>query len=210
MRQQSIAVLPPPSTTTRRPIEWVWPKNTLASHSMPTRTLFAASAAAGNVEVAPVRRAAADEDRVVALAEQRLEAVDASRGDETAAGRQRVADLFVDHFVGQAEFRDLAAHHAAGARIGIEHDDLVADRGEIAGDGQRGGPARRRRRCACRCASPAPSAEGRRCPPCGPPRPASAGRSRPAAPRGARAGRRARKGGRRCGRGFRERRSTSS
>ena len=97
-------------------------------------------AAAGNVEVAPVRRAAADEDRVVAFVEQRLEAGDAAGGDEGPAGRERVADFLVDHLVGQAEFRDLAAHHAAGARIGIEHHDLVADRREVAGDGERGGP----------------------------------------------------------------------
>ncbi len=62
------------------------------------------------------------------------------RGDERAAGRERVADLLVDHFVGQAEFRDLAAHHAAGARIGIEHDNLVADRRQIARDRQRRRP----------------------------------------------------------------------
>ena len=42
--------------------------------------------------------------------------------------------------VGQAEFRNLAAHHAAGARVGIEHDDLVAERRKIARDGQRRRP----------------------------------------------------------------------
>ena len=50
---------------------------------------------------------------------------------------ERVADLLVDDLVGQAKLRDLAAHHSAGARIGIEDDDLVADRGEIARDRQR-------------------------------------------------------------------------
>ena len=83
---------------------------------------------AGNFEVATVRRAATDEDRVVALAEQRLQAVDAPSGDEPAAGRERVADLLVDHFVGQPKFRNLAAHHAAGARIGIENNNCVAER----------------------------------------------------------------------------------
>ena len=43
-------------------------------------------AAAGHVEVAAARRAAADENCVIALAEQRLEAVDATLGDE--AGRR--------------------------------------------------------------------------------------------------------------------------
>ncbi len=92
--------------------------------------------AAGNIEVAPARRAAADKDCVVAFAHQPLEAVDAPFGDELAAGRQSVADLLVDHFVGQSKFWNLAAHHAAGARVGIEHDDLVADRGQIARDRQ--------------------------------------------------------------------------
>ena len=94
----------------------------------------------GNVEVAPARRAAADENRIVAFADQRLEAVDPPLGYELAAGRERVADFLVDGFVGQAELRDLAAHHAAGARIGIEHHDLVADRGEITRDGERRRP----------------------------------------------------------------------
>ena len=70
---------------------------------------------AGNVEVATVRRAAADEDRVVADAEQRFQAVDPATGDERATGRKRIADLLVDYLVGQAELGDLAAHHAAGA-----------------------------------------------------------------------------------------------
>ena len=106
---------------------------------MPIWMWLAASLAPGNVEVAPARRAAADEDRVVAFAHQRLQAVDAPLGDELTASRQSVADLLVDHFVGQAELRNLAAHHAAGARVGIEHDDLVAERGQIARDGQRRG-----------------------------------------------------------------------
>ena len=35
VRQQSIAVLPPPMTMTLPEIEWVWPKATLPSQSMP-------------------------------------------------------------------------------------------------------------------------------------------------------------------------------
>ena len=96
-------------------------------------------AAARDVEVPPMRRAAADEDRVVALLEKRLHAGDAARIDEGPAGRERIADLLVDHLVGQAEFGNLAAHHSAGARIGVEHHDLVADGGEVAGDGEGGG-----------------------------------------------------------------------
>ncbi len=42
-RQQSIAVLPPPSTITRLPILVMWPKETLDSQSMPMWMLATAS-----------------------------------------------------------------------------------------------------------------------------------------------------------------------
>ena len=42
-RQQSMAVLPPPSTITRLPILSVWPKDTEDSQSMPMWMFFAAS-----------------------------------------------------------------------------------------------------------------------------------------------------------------------
>ena len=70
VRQQSMAVLPPPSTMTRLPIFVVWPKDTDDSQSMPMWMLAAPSLRPGNVEVAAARRAGADEDRVVAFAEQ--------------------------------------------------------------------------------------------------------------------------------------------
>ena len=43
MRQQSIAVLPPPSTITRLPIVVTWPNETLDSQSMPMWMCAAAS-----------------------------------------------------------------------------------------------------------------------------------------------------------------------
>ena len=43
VRQQSIAVLPPPSTITRLPIFSTWPNDTLESQSMPIWILAAAS-----------------------------------------------------------------------------------------------------------------------------------------------------------------------
>ena len=70
--------------------------------------------AAGNVEVAAARRAGADEDRVVAFGEQRLQAVDALAAAELDAEVEDVVALLVDHRFGQAEFRDLRADHAAG------------------------------------------------------------------------------------------------
>ena len=85
VRQQSIAVLPPPSTTTRRPIDEIWPNDTLESQSMPIWMLARRFPAPGNVEIAPARRAAADENRVVAFGDQRLEAVDAPSAYELTA-----------------------------------------------------------------------------------------------------------------------------
>ena len=43
VRQQSMAVLPPPSTITRLPILSTWPNETLESQSMPIWMLAAAS-----------------------------------------------------------------------------------------------------------------------------------------------------------------------
>ncbi len=99
--------------------------------------------AAGNVEIAAARRAGADEDRVVALRKQRLHAVDAlpeTRLDAAARqeGIEDVADLLVDHRLGQAEARYLGADHAAGLGIAVIDDDLVAVGQEVARHGQRG------------------------------------------------------------------------
>src|SRR6185436_19822326 len=97
--------------------------------------------ASGDVEVASTRRAAADEHGVVALLQQRLHRIDALAAAELDAEVEDVAALLVDHAVGQPELRDLRAHHAAGLRIAVEHDAFVAERREIARDGQRRGPA---------------------------------------------------------------------
>src|SRR5499426_3744304 len=101
--------------------------------------------AAGNVEVAAPRRAAADEDRVKVLGEQGLEALDALAADELDAEIEDVAALLVDYRVGQAEFWDLRAHHAAGLRVGIEHHAGVAERRQVAGHGERGRAAAHQR-----------------------------------------------------------------
>ena len=75
-RQQSIAVLPPPSTMTRLPILLMWPNETLDSQSMPMWMLAAASLRPGMSRSRPRGAPRADEDRVPAFGEQRLEAVD--------------------------------------------------------------------------------------------------------------------------------------
>ncbi len=74
LRQQSIAVLPTPMMSTRSPIESMCPKAIDSSQSMPMWTCASLVVAAGEVEVLAARRAGADEDGVVALGEQRLQA----------------------------------------------------------------------------------------------------------------------------------------
>ena len=97
--------------------------------------------AAGNIELAAARRAGADEDRVVILAEQLLQAVDALAALELDAEVEDVVGFLVDHRIRQAEFRNLRPHHAAGLGVGIEHGAVIAERREIARDRERGGTA---------------------------------------------------------------------
>ncbi len=141
VRQQSIAVLPPPSTMTRLLIEVMWPNETLDSQSMPMWMFLPASLRPGNVELAAARRAGADEDRVEVLRQQRLHAVDALAALELDAEVEDVVGFLVDHRVRQAEFRNLRPHHAAGLGVLVEHGAVVAERSEIAGDRERGGAA---------------------------------------------------------------------
>ena len=93
--------------------------------------------APGNREIAAARRAAADEYGVETFVQQRFQAIDPPLRDEGCAAVQDITDLFVDHFVGQTKLRDLAAHHAAGLLVGVEYDDFIAERREVAGHGQR-------------------------------------------------------------------------
>ena len=172
--------------------------------------------AAGNIEVTPARRAAADEDRIKALAEQRLQAVDVLAGAKRHAETEDVADFLVDDRFGQAEARNLRADHAARARVAIEHRDVVSQWREIARDSERGGACSDEGDALavlllCRTGEPVPDVvlvkSARR---------ASTGRSQPApasprcALRRVRDGKRARTDDRRCGRESRGRHSTSS
>ncbi len=97
--------------------------------------------AAGNFEFAAARRAGADKDRVVIFAEQLLQAVDAMAALELEAEIEDVIGLLIDHGIRQPEFRNLRSHHAARLGVGIEHGAVVAERRQIAGDGQRSGTA---------------------------------------------------------------------
>src|SRR5207249_3252274 len=91
--------------------------------------------AARQVQFAAARGAGADEDRVPVFGEQGLQAVDAAAVAGGDAEGLDVADLFVDHALGQAEAGDLAPDHAAAALVGVEDHHFVAHRREVAGDG---------------------------------------------------------------------------
>ena len=94
--------------------------------------------AARDIEVAAARCSRADEDGVIAFRKNAGEAVDArpeARLD--AAHVENVIDLLVNHGFRQAETRYLAPDHAAAAGLQIVKDKLVAERREVAGDGQR-------------------------------------------------------------------------
>ena len=141
VRQQSIAVLPPPSTITRLPILLDMAERHAGEPVDADMDIGGGFLAAGNVELAAARRAGADEDRVVVLGQQLLQAVDAMAAFELDAEIEDVIGFLVDHRIRQAEFRNLRAHHAARLRIGIEHRAVIAERREIARHRQRGGTA---------------------------------------------------------------------
>jgi hypothetical protein len=93
-------------------------------------------AAPGNLEVAPARRAAADEDRVVAFVEQRLHRRDRRAGAEVDAEIEDVAAFLVDHRFGQPEARDLRADEPARLRLAVVDRDRITERRQVARDRQ--------------------------------------------------------------------------
>ena len=141
LRQQSIAVLPPPSTMTRLPIRVTWPNETDDSQSMPMWMLRRGLAAAGDRRgrgraARPSRRRPRPSFRRAARC---IESMRVPPRNSTPS-LQHVAGLLVDHLLGQAKARDLRADHAAGLGVAVEHDDLVAERRQVARDRQRCGP----------------------------------------------------------------------
>src|SRR6266550_5373923 len=95
--------------------------------------------AAGNRDIASARRAAADKHCIELLLEQRTHRVDACAAAKVYPLIQNVADFLIDHAVGQAELRNLRAHHAAALKVSVEDDALVAKRREITHNSQRSG-----------------------------------------------------------------------
>src|SRR5262245_43065719 len=94
--------------------------------------------AARNIEVAAPWRTRADEYRVPAFGEQRLQAVDPSAGAEFSSKVKNVAAFLIDHGIRQSEFRNLRADHAARFRILIENHAVISERGKVASDSERG------------------------------------------------------------------------
>ncbi len=95
--------------------------------------------APGKIEVAPARRATADEHGVPIPGQQLLHAVDTLAAAKLDAKVEYIGDFLVDHGIRQSEFRNLRADHAARARIAVEYHAFVSERRQIARDGERGG-----------------------------------------------------------------------
>src|SRR6266850_7579919 len=95
--------------------------------------------AARNVEIASPRRATADENRIPIVGQQRLEATDEFPETGFHPHVEDQVDLLVGDRFGQAKARDLRAHHAAALGVAVEKHTVVAERQQIACDGQRGG-----------------------------------------------------------------------
>jgi hypothetical protein len=101
LRQQSIAVLPPPSTMTRWPICVVWPNDTDDSQSMPMWMLAFASLRPGIDRSRP--RGAPEPTKTASHFSPSSCFIESTRwlAAEFDAELHHVAGLFVDHLLGQ-------------------------------------------------------------------------------------------------------------
>ena len=160
----------------------MWPNDTLRQPVDADVDVRRGFLAARNVEIAAARRAGADEYRVVAFAPaSAFEAIDALAAAKLDAEIEDVADLLVDHRLGQAESAESGVRimpPACGSPSNTMH--VVAERRQIARDGQRRRAGADAARCACRCFARRVAAAARGCRPCSRRRRASGGRSRPA------------------------------
>ena len=101
---------------------------------------------AGQVEPLATRRTGTDKYRLVVLVENFLEAGHLDVKGGVHPHIENVVDLLVQNLDGQAEGRDLAAHHAAAGELVVEDVDNVAQRREIAGHRQRCRPLQKKGR----------------------------------------------------------------
>jgi hypothetical protein len=89
------------------------------------------------VELLPARSTDADEYGVKALSEKTLEARDGSVVANVDSHVENHPRLFFENLFGQAKRGDVRAHQSAGLVVLLEDRDLVAERHEIIGDGER-------------------------------------------------------------------------
>ena len=95
--------------------------------------------AAGQGQFFALRRAGSDEDGIEALfLEELAHGLDAMTEAQVHAHIDDGGDLLVDHRPGKAERGDVGAHQPTGDGELLEDRDLVAERHQIIGDGQRG------------------------------------------------------------------------
>src|SRR5262252_9078484 len=92
--------------------------------------------AAGDVEIAPARRAATDEDCIPVVAQQRLEAADEFPEMGLHSHVEDQIDLLVSYRFRQAKARDLRPHHAAALCVAVEQHAVIAEGQQIARDGK--------------------------------------------------------------------------
>src|ERR1700738_211076 len=98
-----------------------------------------------DLEVAPARRAAADEERTPIPRQQGFQAVDTLAPAKLDAEIEDVVAFLIDDGFRQSEPRDLRADHAARLGILIEDDTIIAERRKVTGDCQRCRPAAEQR-----------------------------------------------------------------
>ena len=140
VRQQSMAVLPPPITTTRLPTVCTCSKATEVSQSMPMWMLACRFLATGDVEVLALGRAGADEDGVEAFLQQRVEALDLLAEARLDAHASDAVDLLVEHASragGRRECWCASGRRPCGSFSNSTH--VIAERQQIARNGERGG-----------------------------------------------------------------------
>src|SRR5262249_55641490 len=90
----------------------------------------------GDVEIFTARRAAADEDGVVAFVDQGFHAFDGGVvANVDAHIKDRVALIGEDLFR-EAEGRDIRPHQAAGFSVFFENGDGITVRHQVVGNGQ--------------------------------------------------------------------------
>ena len=97
--------------------------------------------AARQFEFLALGRTRSDEDGIEFFGiEQLPHALDGRIQAQVRAHVDDVADFFIEHIGGKPECRNVGAHQSAGHAVLFEYGDLIAQRQQIIGHGQRRGP----------------------------------------------------------------------